>query len=295
MANTYKQNWQTIQPGCMIFLLDQSGSMEQVFGQMQAGRGGRKCDKVATILNSFLSELITINTIPQLDGTAEVRLRADISVLGYKENGAAPILGGALDGREFVNLQELQMNPADIEMRVQKDYDETGKEYEIQVPFPIWVKPQAKGGTPMCAALRLAYNLAERWAQSHPDSYPPVIINVTDGESTDGDPTIIGQEVKRICTNDGEALLFNVHITSLNAPSVSYPVMEADLPHNKYAQQLFALSSIIPESSRQLLESLLGYGVPEGARGMIFNGDATSVRLMFNFASRPATAPDPNM
>jgi hypothetical protein len=29
---------------------------------------------------------------------------------------------------------------------------------------------------------------------------------------------------------------------------------------------------------------------------MIFNGDATSVRLMFNFASKPRTQPlDPNM
>lgn len=295
MANTYKQDWQTLQPGCMIFLLDQSRSMEQPFGQLHLRSTVRKCDKVATILNSFLSELITINTIPQPDGTAEVRLRADISVIGYKDRGAAPVLGGALDGREFVNLQELQMNPTDIEMRTQKDYDETGREYEIQVPFPIWVKPQAQNGTPMCAALQLAYNLAEQWAHGHPNSYPPVIINVTDGESTDGDPTIFGQEIQRISTNDGSALLFNVHITSLNVAPVAYPLSEAELPNNKYARQLFSMSSIIPETSRQLLESLLGYSVPEGARGMIFNGDATSVRLMFNFASKPATAPDPNM
>ncbi len=44
-------------------------------------------------------------------------------------------------------LPELQMNPADIEMRKQTDIDETGKTYEVQVPFPIWAKAKAGGGT----------------------------------------------------------------------------------------------------------------------------------------------------
>lgn len=296
MANTYTQNWQSTQPGCMIFLLDQSGSMGDKFGQMQAGRGRRKCDMVATILNNFLSELITINTIPQSDGTAEVRLRADISVLGYEGSQINHALGGALAGRDFVNLQDLQVNPTDMEIRTQKDFDDTGKEYEIQVPFPIWVKARAGGGTPMCAALRQARDLAQQWATSHPDNYPPIIINVTDGMSTDGDPTPIVNEITRISTTDGQALLFNVHITNLPDHPVLYPASEAELPNDKYARFLFSISSIIPESSRQLLESLLGREVNLGARGLIFNGDATSVRLMFNFASKPATVPiDPNM
>jgi hypothetical protein len=296
VANTYSQNWQSTQPGYMIFLLDQSGSMSSPFGQAQAGRGRRKCDMVATILNNFLSELITINTIPKSDGTSEVRLRADISVLGYEGSGATPILSGALAGKDFVNLLDLQINPSDMEIRTQKDYDDTGKEFEIQVPFPIWVKPRAGGGTPMCAALARARDLAQQWALNHPDNYPPVIVNVTDGASTDGDPTRIAQEITQISTNDGQVLLFNVHITNLPDPPVIYPASELDLPNDRYAKLLFSTSSIVPEPSRQLLESLIGRTVSPGARGFIFNGDATSVRLMFTFASRPATAPlDPNM
>src|SRR5579859_3588237 len=124
MDNTYTQNWQSTQPGCMIFLLDQSGSMGDKFGPAQAGRNRRKCDMVATILNNFLSELITINTIPQADGSSEVRQRADISVVGYEgASNVSHILSGALAGKDFVNLQELQTNPADMEIRKQKDYD----------------------------------------------------------------------------------------------------------------------------------------------------------------------------
>jgi hypothetical protein len=296
MANTYTRDWGSSQPGCMIFLLDQSGSMGEKFGQMQAGRDRRKCDAVATILNGFLNELVTTNTLPKPDGTPDVRPRADISVLGYEGSTPAPALTGALVGKDFVTLPELQVNPADIEMRKRKDMDDTGVEIEVQVPFPIWVRPKAGGGTPMCAALRQARELAERWAASHPNSYPPVIINVTDGAATDGDPTRIAQEITQVSTVDGQALLFNVHITNLPDQPVAYPVSENELPNDKYAKLLFSISSIIPESSRALLETLLGRPVPPGARGLIFNGDATSVRLMFNFASKPRTQPlDPNM
>jgi hypothetical protein len=292
----YTQDWASYHPGCMIFLLDQSGSMAGKFAPGQAGQGRRKCDMVATILNSFLNELITTNLIPKADGSSDVRPRADICVLGYEGANISSVLSGALSGRDFVTLPELQANPADIEMRKQKDIDEVGNQYEIDVPFPVWVRPRTGGGTPMCAALSRARDLAQSWAYTHQDSYPPVIINVTDGAGTDGDPTAISQDITRISTNDGQALLFSVHITDLNSSPIAYPANEFELPNDKYAKQLFAISSIIPESSRALLESFLGRQVPPGARGMIFNGDATSVRLMFNFASKPRTQPlDPNM
>jgi hypothetical protein len=296
MPNTYARNWESQSPGCMIFLLDQSGSMSDPFGSAQAGRGRKKCDMVATILNNFLNELITINTIPQADSSSLVRPRADICVIGYQGNSTPSVLSGALSGKDFVNLPELQMYPVDVEMRKQKETDDSGREYEIQVPFPLWVRPKADQGTPMCAALRRAWELADQWAITHPDNYPPVIINVTDGIATDGDPTPIAQQITQISTNDGQALLFNVHITNLPDREARYPVSESELPNDRYAKLLFSISSPIPESSRQQLESLLGLPVQSDARGMIFNGDATSIRLMFNFASLRATQalPDPN-
>src|SRR2546423_3040343 len=110
MANTYTRDWASYQPGCMIFLLDQSGSMSEQFGLTQAGRGRRKCDVVAMILNSFLNELITTNLIPRKDGTSDVRPRADICVLGYEGSNIQSIFSGALAGRDFVSLPELYMN-----------------------------------------------------------------------------------------------------------------------------------------------------------------------------------------
>lgn len=288
----YSQAWSASRPGCLILLLDQSGSMSDPFGYVQgAGYGRRKCDMVATVLNGFLNELIVTNTIAQKDGTTTVRPRADVAVLGYEGSFVGPILGGTLEGRAFVSLPELQMNPLTIERRSKREIDEVGMEVEIPVQFPIWVQPVAGGGTPMCGALGQAADLARQWAMMHPDSYPPVIINVSDGMANDGDPAEAARLLSDISTNDGQALLFNVHITDINSAPVAYPASESELPDDRYAKKLFAISSLIPETSRSLLQSLLARPVFPGARGLIFNGDAASVRQMFVFASVPATKP----
>jgi hypothetical protein len=296
MADSYARFWNSATPGCMIFLLDQSDSMKDPFANEQVGSGRRKSDMVATIFNSFLNELITINTTVQSDGTPEVKRRAEVCALGYQGSTVTSAFEGELAHQPFLSLADLQMNPLDIEIRKRKEMDDSGNMYEVEVPFPIWIKAKHSGGTPMRAALERAEAIAAQWADNHPTNYPPVIINLTDGVVTDGDPMNIAQKIAGIETSDGHALLFNVHITDLNASPVLYPASESDLPNNQYARKLFAMSSVIPETSRALLESLLGgREVASDARGMIFNGDASSIRLMFNFVSAPATQPiDPN-
>src|SRR6202011_1805991 len=120
----YSQAWSASRPGCLVLLLDQSGSMSDPFGSYQAGAGRRKCDMVATVLNGFLNELIVTNTIAQEDGTTEVRPRADVAVIGYEGDFVGSILSGTLSDRDFVTLPELQMNPIDIERRMRTEIDD---------------------------------------------------------------------------------------------------------------------------------------------------------------------------
>lgn len=290
----YQQQWAASTPGCLIMLLDQSGSMGDPFGYNQAGSGRRKCDMVATILNGFMNELIVTNTVMRDGGIPEVRPRADIAVLGYEGTSVGSVLGGNLN-KDFISLPELQNNPLRIDQRERMEVDDSGNMIRIPVDFPVWVDPKVGGGTPMCAALQRAFDLAHDWAMRHPQNYPPVIINVTDGVATDGDPKDLLPMLNTIGTQDGQALLFNVHITDINNATVTYPASENELPNDKYARLLFTMSSPIPDTSRALLSTLLGRQVDPGARGLIFNGDAASVRLMFTFASVPATQPqDPN-
>lgn len=287
----YSQIWSASRPGCLILLLDQSGSMSDPFGYTQAGAGRRKCDMVATVLNGFLNELIVTNTVAQKDGSTTVRPRADVAVLGYRGAFVGPILEGVLKNQTFVTLADLQMNPLTIERRIKREIDDFGMDVEIPMEFPVWVNASADGGTPMCAALHQAHDLADDWSMRNPDSYPPVIINVSDGMANDGDPVEAAGTISGISTSDGQALLFNVHVTDINSAPVTYPAHEDELPNDRYAKKLFAMSSLIPETSRERLGSMLSRPVYPGARGLIFNGDAASVRQMFVFASVPATRP----
>src|SRR5438067_887605 len=143
----YTQAWGGTHPGCLILVLDQSGSMSDPFGHAQAGGGRRKCDMVATVLNGFLNELIVTNTVYK-DGVAEVRPRADVAVIGYEGNTVCSALSGELAKKDFVSLADLQHNPATIERRKKREIDDVGQEVEVPLPFPIWVQPVAGGGTP---------------------------------------------------------------------------------------------------------------------------------------------------
>jgi hypothetical protein len=288
---TYARQWGATHPGCLIILVDQSGSMDAPFGGQQIGAGKRKCDVVATVLNNLLHEFVETNTVG-----AQVKPRANIAVLGYEGTNVGSILPGPLATKDFVSLPELMQNPLRIETRVRKELDEQQQVVEIPVYFPVWVEPMVGTTTPMCAALERARDLAGAWVTQHPDHYPPVVINITDGASTDGDPTIVVQELCRVATTDGETLLFNCHITNLTDPKVEFVSSVHEVPDDPFARQLFTLSSIIPNTACTTILNTTGYSLPVGARGFIFNGDAASIRQMFVFATVGATRPamDPN-
>ena len=296
----YTKNWSGTHPGCLIALIDQSKSMEDPFGQSQTGSGQRKCDAVARVVNRFLDELINLNTTISRNGAVDVRPRADIALVSYYGNGTiASALPSPLSQQDFVNLQELQSNPIRVETRTKKEPDGGGNLKDVEVPFRIWVEPYADGGTPMLQALRHAKKLAGDWAASHQDCYPPVILKLTDGIATDSKTTSDleeeAKEIAQIRTSDGAALIFTIHITALQDYPVEYPASVDELPNDPFAKRLFGLTSAIPESATQPLDTLLGRSVPPGARGLIFNGDAESILLMFRFATAPAVLQvDPN-
>ena len=277
----YTRNWGTGQPGCLIFLLDQSSSMDDPFGGSSAeGGGGRKCDVVANVLNEVLQNLILRNTA----GT-EVRNRADIAVIGYHGARAVNALAGPLANKPFVTLSELNKSPIDRIVVGREVEDDDGVVIE-NIEYPVWVRPVAEGLTPMCSALGIARELAGRWAKEHHTSYPPVIVNVTDGESKDGDPRAPAQRItNEISTEDGAALLFNCHITEHRATPVVFPGSAAAVPNDPYARLLFDVSSPVPDRARQLYQSVSGEKLEPGSRGFIFNGGAIAIHTFFNFAT----------
>src|SRR5262249_15135165 len=133
--------------------------------------------------------------------------------------------------------------PARIETRNKKVSDGAGGLIEQAVKFPVWFEPIASGGTPMCKALGDARRVCQDWLGQHPGSFPPVVINITDGESSDGDPTSSAASLRGLSSTDGEVLLFNLHISSAKGVrSIEFPSADSELP-DQYAKLLFQMSS----------------------------------------------------
>lgn len=51
--------------------------------------------------------------------------------------------------------------------------------------FPVWIDPVAKPRTPMSEAFNRAGAVLADWVKSHPESFPPILINISDGAATD--------------------------------------------------------------------------------------------------------------
>lgn len=266
-------------PTCFVFLLDQSASMQDPIGSGEGGEGQRKCDVVADALNRLLSEL-TIKCAKE-EG---VRDYFSVSVIGYGGSNVGPALAGPLAGQILAPLSDIAGSPARLESRTKKVPDGAGGLVEQQVKFPIWVDPVASGGTPMVGALTRAQSVVSGWLNEHPACFPPVVLNLTDGEANDGDPTGPAETLRQLASADGAVLMFNLHVSSDSNAPISFPDSDASLP-NQHAKLLFNMSSTLPGHMRSYAEQQ-GIAVSEGTRGFVFNAGITSIVQFLDIGTR---------
>lgn len=255
-------------PTCFLFLIDQSESMRDPIG------GGdvpmQKAEAVADAVNRLLSEL-SIKCAKE-DG---VRDYFHVGVIGYGAQ-VGPIFDGALAGREIVPLSEVAAQPARIEERARPARPgRSGGGAGLAVKFPTWFSPVAFGDTPMCGALDLARRVLSGWLAEHPGSFPPIVLNITDGESTDGDPSVSAEALRGLTSTDGHVLLFNLHLSSDHSDPVVFPALDATLPDD-YARLLYRMSSPLPEDMRSAAWRH-DLALTDGARGFAFNADISSI------------------
>jgi len=265
-------------PSCFVFLIDQSGSMADTFG---AGEGNqKKADGVADAINRMLQNLVI--KCAKEEG---IRDYFHVAVIGYGAQ-VGPAFSGALAGKQIVPISEVGNSPARVEQRNKKVPDGAGGLVDQPVRFPIWFEPVANGGTPMGQALGQAKSIVENWIAQHPNCFPPIVINITDGEATDGDLTANADGIRNLKTSDGEVLLFNIHCSSQRTQPTVFPSSEAGLP-DQYAQQLFRISSALPSGMAATARSE-NLNVTEGARGFVFNAGMVEVIKALDIGTRPS-------
>lgn len=263
-------------PTAFLFMVDQSGSMQDT---MPSGR--TKAQFVADALNKTLASLIARCT--KSEGT---RNYFHIGVLAYSDSGTRNGFQGALGTAILHTIANVEAAPLRVEDRKKRIDDGAGGLVEQTVRFPVWFEPRASGGTPMCSAITRAAEELAAWSDAHPESYPPTVIHITDGESTDGDPESLATQLRQIGTNDGGILMFNLHVSTSGAEPVKFPSSEQGLPDH-YASLLYRMSSPLPPHL-QHVASEKGFTVSNESRGFMFNAEAPEIVDFFDIGTRAA-------
>lgn len=277
----HTQQISSARPGCLLFLVDQSGSMARSFVGPD-GQGMTRADGVALAVNRLIQESILACS----SGEA-IRDRLHMGLITYAGKGVA-LAGGAQGLR---SVSELHGAPLRQERRPQQIPDGAGGLVTREYLLNVWVDPQAEGGTPMRAAAEQAYDLLEPWVQAHPDSFPPVLINITDGESTDGDPVPALDRIRSLATHDGNALVLNLLLSDKDgAKRVAWPVSPAEAPEGNL-RRLVEASSVLPEGMvRRGVESR-ELNLRTGCRGVVLNGGMVDMIQMLDIGT-PMVAGD---
>jgi hypothetical protein len=268
---SYTAEISRVNPTCFLFLVDQSGSMGEPFGSES---GKTKAQGVADAINRLFHTLVS-----RCAKGTYVLDRYHIGAIGY---------GGEIVSGSLLPVSAIAKSPIRIEERVKKVEDPATKLVEEhRVSVPIWFEPEAKGKTYMCAALQTAHEIVQGFVREHPGCFPPIVINITDGKPTDGDPRPRATALREIESQDGNTLLFNVHISACGEKPILFPSSETSLPDN-HARLLFRMSSLLPPSMLRQAQSL-DRSVAPGAVGFAFNADLASVIAFLDIGTRVDT------
>jgi len=162
--------------------------------------------------------------------------------------------------------------------------------------MPVWVEPLADNGTPMAEAMTQAHKLINPWVNDRPNSFPPIVINITDGEPNDFNKNTgeapqtqaAAKKLMQLATNDGGLLLFNAHITGtlISLGEIQLPNNER-IVQDKYARLLFNISSELPPRLLQEAQKV-GMTSQVGSRGLVFNATTETLIKLLIFGSSVA-------
>ena len=266
-------------PTAFIFLIDQSVSMQNyttLYGEEMP-----MAEAVARIVNHQLNELV----LRCIKGS-ETRDYYDIAIIGYGENAYSG-WKGELEGRDFVKPSELKEHP--YKKITTKKETRTRKGVKVvEVEEVQWIEAEAtQGWTRVHLAFEKAKGLLDEWMEKHHDKdcYPPTIINITDGEFNGATKEYVLQqanELKSMFTNDGNVILFNIHISANKAVCVTCPASKDEVSFSSLATTMYEMSSLLPMRYSDRIADLRGDGTPNNRyRAMSINADmSTLIQLM---------------
>lgn len=273
MSNS--KQWSSATPGYIIFLVDQSGSMQENYPEQ-----GDKASFASLVINRTINSLILAN----MDGET-VKDRVFISIIGYGGSSAL-----AVDDIRSEYLSTFADKPLKLEKIKKKVSDGGGGLVEIEEELPIFIEPVANGLTPMADALSFAKELIQGWLQKKPDNPAPIIINISDGLPYTGDTVeseikksiTIANDIMSITSDDGNPLVYNAHIGD-SGTEHKFPSTKTELA-DEQAKFLYEISSSVPDS-HNLSAKKKGIEIKDNAKGFVSNARPEAFIEFIEFGS----------
>ena len=260
----YSELLSRAKPGLIIIMIDQSTSMSDPYGN------STKADFAAKAVNRVIAEIITACTSGD-----EIKDRCYVAVIGY---------GARVNTSFLEKVSDLAKKTDTITLK-KKVSDGAGGLVEVDEIVRVFVTPTARGGTPMAQAFAEAYVGASKFVRGYSDSFPPIVINITDGEPDSFDRAITEvHKLRQLKTADGNVIILNAHISTASAGKYELPNSDTAFSGNKFAKFLFGISSVLPETLAQKAQDV-GFNVQPDARGFVFNADAETLIKILNFGS----------
>lgn len=260
----YDMQWGKKTPGLLIFMIDQSGSMECE----------DKHKKVVTSVQNALWECL----LGCVNGM-EVRNRMLIKVIGYGDN-VKEIMSSWIGEEDFIN-------------KLRKSKDGNG----------FLIPPVADGVTPMASAFDLVYSTIKKWFDNCEEQIKmekitgipaPIVVNITDGEPCEyqngkedavSNAKKAAQKVMNLSTSDGNVRIFNLHLSDNANSSIEFPKEYGDLDGKENSKFLFDISTVLDDKMASVAKRSGLETARVGSHGLIVNANGSQIASFIEFGS----------
>jgi outer membrane protein assembly factor BamB len=252
----------------IMLLIEESSGMARRWGRDPR----TKAVGVALLVNGFLGRL------PDDPGIL-------VALIGYAEGPSGrpdvgPRWGGPLARSDFVPVPRLHQAPRSVEARTTRHKAADGTVTERTESVPLWYAPGAGGeGRPQSSAFRACEERLGALEARGRALSAPVVVHVTTGDPTDGDP---GPSVARLLSrpsSSGAPLVLHAHLASSRvAAPLCYPPDPAGSAPPE-ARALAALAGPLGEEWHAAAELAgVATGAGPSGRGVVF--DATGAEIL---------------
>lgn len=247
----YDKMWGRANPGHIIFLIDQSASMD-----------GKRSEMTAECVQNSIVEIVR----GSIHGE-EVRDRAFITVIGYgQKNSPVTIIRQGWVSEWADDVLAAKKNGTCI------------------------IPAKAEWGTPMAEAFRQAKKCLDEWIAVREEAHQekptesmaaPIVLNITDGEpDNEQEARDAARDILNTQTPDGNVLVFNAHMAD-NGAEIICPTDRSELNGDSNAEFLFDISSPLTDNMIRMAKGLNFETIANGAMGFVANArQATLARFI---------------